>query len=61
MKHNQIGLFLASIGLLLGLFSFELGKYIHHSIGYFGVLLSFILTLVGIIFIFKDLKEYRKK
>jgi len=57
MKHNQTGLLVMSIGGLIAVFSFELGKYIHHNIGYLGVTLSFIIGLIGIILHFKNLKK----
>jgi hypothetical protein len=46
-----------SIGGLIAVFSFELGKYTHHNIGYLGVTLSFIIGLIGIILHFKNLKK----
>ncbi len=50
MNHNnktsQTGLLVMSIGGLMGIFSFELAKYIH-SIGLLGLVLSSIIMLIG--------------
>ena len=57
MKRNQTGLLVMSIGGLIAAFSFELGKYIHHNIGYIGISISFVLMLIGIILHFKNFNK----
>ena len=56
MNHNNkthyTGLLVMSIGGLMGIFSFELGRYIH-SLGSLGLFLSSILMLIGTVLHFK--------
>jgi len=60
MKHNQTGLLFMSISLLLGVFSFELGRYIH-SLKVLGMALSFVLMLIGIVLFFREELNKHKK
>jgi len=57
MKHDQTGLLVMAIGGLIGLFSFEFGKYIHHDIASIGMTIAPILMLIGIIL---HLKNFNK-
>jgi hypothetical protein len=58
MKHNEItrGAVLMSTGFLLALFFFVLGLH-YSNIGHIGILLSFVILLIGQILAFRDLKK----
>jgi hypothetical protein len=63
MKHNEIsrGSLMMSIGFLMGLFSSVLAIY-YPNIRYIGlgVLLSFVIVLIGQVLFFRDLKKYKE-
>jgi Flp pilus assembly protein TadB len=60
-RANEInrGAVLMSAGFLLALFFFVVGLH-YPSIGHIGILLSFVLLLIGQILAFRDLKKYKE-
>lgn len=61
MKHNEInrGLVLMSISFLMALVFFVLGLH-YPNIGDVGVLLSFLIMLIGQVLFFRNLKKYKE-